>query len=461
MRAGGARTLAAPAVLKLPSRFVFLLLAWTGLPARSADTPPAPPPPEDPLVAAAVQSSNALAADVFARLRAAPGNVAFAPLGLAQALLPVAAGAHGATAEEAHQALRLAASPAEAADGFTVLTRRLQAAAGGDGNLAFVRALWVQQWNALNPEYVEFLRQHCRSELRVTDFAQPEATAHWMDRWVADRTGNRFPVWFEPARPGPDACLVVGSAVAFRAPWQWPFDVAATETGPFLQPAPAEVPAVGAAPAGSVPPVAETTVLPTPVPAPRAIVVPFMHRSARLRLVEAPDCRLLELPYRGGKFSFVVVVPAPEVPLEAVERQVSADRVTAWLAALQEVAPALVEVRVPRFRAERAVAMAPLLLELGLSLAFDRAGAANFSILGENPDARPIYLSAVNQQVGVAIDETGGQAVSSPAAVVEPFDTPVEAPPLFAVDRPFVYFIADTDTGALLFLGRVVDPRAG
>jgi serpin B len=32
-------------------------------------------------------------------------------------------------------------------------------------------------------------------------------------------------------------------------------------------------------------------------------------------------------------------------------------------------------------------------------------------------------------------------------------------PPVFHADHPFVYAIRDTETDAILFIGRVVDPR--
>jgi len=32
-------------------------------------------------------------------------------------------------------------------------------------------------------------------------------------------------------------------------------------------------------------------------------------------------------------------------------------------------------------------------------------------------------------------------------------------PPVFHVDRPFLFFVVDETTGAVLFAGKIVDPR--
>ncbi len=465
--------------------------------------------PEDPLILSVSQASNGFAADLFAQLRRQPGNISFAPLSLSQSLLPILAGTQGQTGEELAKVLRLTVPVKEAADGYATLFRRLQRAAGGSARLDFAKALWVQQWNSVNPDYVELLRQHCRSELRVIDFARGEHAAHWINRWVSDATDDRIPAIAEAKSFEPETCLLVGNAVFFRVDWKDDFDPAQTAPAPFHipaepvavsapapaanpavvapPPAPASQPAASNPPAPATPapaptatnaatspamgasarPVSEATESvaqsATPAPAPVTIDVPTMRRVAPLRMVAQPGCRLLQLPYRGDQFSLVVLLPEANTPLAKIEEHLTSESLAEYLRAVRAADLARVEVRLPKFKSERPVLqLGAALKALGAKTVFDRSGAADFASFGSNLDGAPIYLSSINQLVKLSVDERGAEAGAATAPGSEvPYDVPVEAPAPFHVDRPFLFFICDNQTGSVLFMGRIVDPRAG
>ncbi|HLP10260.1 MAG TPA: serpin family protein [Opitutaceae bacterium] len=448
--------------------------------ATAPVTPPPPvaaPAPEDPLIAAVVESSNAFAADLYGQLRSEPGNLVFAPLGLMQALLPVAAGVEGTAAAELRSALHLSLPVTEAADGFGALTRRLQRAAGNETNLAFARALWVQQWNSINAGYVDLLRQHCRSELRVIDFARPEYAVHWINRWITDRTEDRITAIADAKSYAPDSCIVVANGVFFRTAWQQDFDPALTEAAPFQLPPPPEpvantaaaMPAAApvnqqpttqaASPSGGQPAAAPVPELPAK---PVTVEVSTMRRMGLLRTAVQPGCRLVEIPYRNDQLALVVLVPDEAGSLAQFEAQLTAAKIGECLRAVRTSQPAPLDLRLPRFKAERSLAgLESALGALGVKTAFDRAGRADFGVFGGNPDGAPLYLSAVSHLAKFAVDEKGATAVAATLPVSEaPYDAPVAVPTPFAVDRPFMFFVCDHQSGAVLFMGRVVDPRA-
>ena len=66
----------------------------------------------------------------------------------------------------------------------------------------------------------------------------------------------------------------------------------------------------------------------------------------------------------------------------------------------------------------------------------------------------------VRPRLFLRVDEAGTEAAAATAIVMDTAMA-VEAPePVeIALDRPFLLAIRDRDTGAILFLGRVVDPR--
>jgi serpin B len=59
----------------------------------------------------------------------------------------------------------------------------------------------------------------------------------------------------------------------------------------------------------------------------------------------------------------------------------------------------------------------------------------------------------------VSVDEAGTEAAAATAVVMKKMAMP-EEPVEVTVDRPFVFLIRDVETGAVLFVGRVVDPSA-
>jgi len=454
-------------------------------PAPQAVQPASVQAPEDPLIVAVTDSSTRFAADLYGKLRHRPGNVVFAPLVLSQSLLPVVAGVQGPAAGEFGRMLHLGGPVSEAADGFSTLVRRLQRSVGGESNLAVARALWVQQWNAINDAYIDLLRQHCHSELRVIDFARPEYAVHWINRWVSDRTEDRITAIADAKSYDIHSCLVVGNAVYFRTGWRHDFDPALTEPASFFVPeSPVEpqVPPPPAPPSSAAAAAAETGA-PAPAPATSAdsakvpaaavsaapapdkpadpVAVPMMRRVGAYRTVVQPGFRLVQLPYRGEQLSLVVLLPEKSATLSTVEGQLSASRIAECLRALREAAPQRLEVRLPRFKVEHSVSqLADALQGIGLKTVFDLSGAADFSSFGTNIDGAPIYLSAVTQNIQLVVDEQGNLGLpSTPSSAEAVLDASAAAPAAFTVDRPFVFFICDEQTGALLFFGRIVDPR--
>jgi serpin B len=58
----------------------------------------------------------------------------------------------------------------------------------------------------------------------------------------------------------------------------------------------------------------------------------------------------------------------------------------------------------------------------------------------------------------VDVNEEGTEAAAATGVAVVKLD--VVIPRKFPVDHPFLFLIRDNLTGSLLFLGRIVDPRA-
>ena len=72
---------------------------------------------------------------------------------------------------------------------------------------------------------------------------------------------------------------------------------------------------------------------------------------------------------------------------------------------------------------------------------------------------RDLFISAVAHKAFIEVDEKGTEAAAATAALME-IKGEVGKPVEFRADRPFLFMLRDRETGAILFVGRVLDPRS-
>ena len=161
-----------------------------------------------------------------------------------------------------------------------------------------------------------------------------------------------------------------------------------------------------------------------------------------------PGWQAVEIPYVGGSLAMTIIVPAD---LAAFEAALTADRLAAITASLADAEVALT---LPRFSIETKAQLADVLAALGMPSAFD--DRADF---GGITTAEQLAISDVIHQANIDVDEKGTEAAAATAVAMAASAMPAE-PVTLRVDRPFLFAVRDVPTGAVLFLGQVVDPSA-
>jgi serpin B len=71
---------------------------------------------------------------------------------------------------------------------------------------------------------------------------------------------------------------------------------------------------------------------------------------------------------------------------------------------------------------------------------------------------KDLFISDVVHKAFVDVNEEGTEAAAATAVIMELKAMPMDEVEL-TIDRPFLFFIEDQQSGTLLFGGRVVDPR--
>ena len=147
----------------------------------------------------------------------------------------------------------------------------------------------------------------------------------------------------------------------------------------------------------------------------------------------------------------VVLLPEAADGLSDLEGQLTAGLIDQIRAGFGEVD--LDYMALPKFTLEYDASLVTALKALGIVDAFEY-GIADFSGMADvEATGEPLYITEVVHKSTISVDEAGTEAAAATGVVVGT----ESAGPTFVADHPFVFWIEDSLTGTVLFLGRVVE----
>jgi serpin B len=384
------------------------------------------PAPE--AVAKLARSSNAFGFDLYQRLRQKPGNLVISPASLTTALSMTWGGARGETAAEMRKVLHLEGTADEVMATSGALSRSLQAPSRP---IVFriANQLFVEKTYELVPAFVEKARAAFGAPVEGLDFkGAPERARVHVNEWVEGKTEQRIKDLIPPGAVVPDTRLVLVNAIYFLGDWAQPFERESTRPAPFHLSA------------------SETKDVPT------------MNRTASFRTARKDGVTALEIPYKGGELSMMLLVPDEIEGLAAVEGALDVRKLDALTSAMQ---PDRVWVSLPKFEVNpgSSLSLGEDLKTLGMPLAFDRQ-KADFTGIANPPDLDDrLVIAKVFHKGFVKVDEKGTEAAAATAVMGLRAGSMAQEPPRqLKIDRPFLFLIRDNASGLVLFLGRVSDP---
>jgi serine protease inhibitor len=334
-------------------------------------------------------------------------------------------------------------------------------------DLRVANALWVDQSFRLVPAYVATMdRFYGRGCVSCLDIAgDTEAARQRINSWVEDHTNQRIKDLIPPGQLAQRTPLIIGNAVFFKGEWSRPFAASATRDEDFTLPSGERIKArmMHDAWRQSVPYAAfhgngGFFATPAAVPA----------ETAR-RPATYPDddgFAVIELPYKGAELAMVVLLPRSPDGLAHLEGMLTAANLASWLGHLEQ---RTVDTAMPRFEQKCDFDVSGALQGMGMRRAFvnpAEADGAQFGGLSASRDpAQQLFLGSVLHKAWVEVTEKGTEAAAATAimmlvgaAVRQTVTVPFV--PVFRADHPFLFLIRDTKSGAILFLGRMLDPRA-
>jgi serpin B len=408
-------------------------------------------------------SVNGFGLALYQRLRADAElkgtGIVFSPYSIVAALAMARAGAKGETASQMDDVLRSAGWPAMGsgiASLATVLGRRdgawtVQNESGRNEThaqaLRIANMAFAQRDFALEQAYLRRVSETFRAGFGLVDYIGDAAGARdAINGWVSRQTLGRIPKLLGPQDVTDATRLVLVNAVYFKAEWTVPFMDGDTVPRQFTR-------ADGS-----------------------TVRVPTMEAwgEQEIPIVKGDGWRATELRYIGPDartpLAMTIVQPADLAAFEKGLTPTTLGRITASLAAERRTLQVLTDrfedcstypysahLFMPTFGIETKAKLNPMLLAMGMRDAF-ASGKADFS--GMTTQDR-LYIGFVIHQANIDVDERGTEAAAATAVGMDTGGCtgPVaRSEKTLRLDHPFLFFVRDLQTGAILFMGRVLDP---
>jgi len=380
--------------------------------------------PSDTEVRNIAQENNAFAFDLYKEItKKEQGNLFFSPFSISTAMAMTYAGADGSTAEEISKVMHFGPNTLAFHKSYGNYLSVLDQNAEGHIQLRIANKLWGEQHYAFNSEFIDINASAYKSSLKKVDFMSAwEASRVQINSWVARKTEDRIKDLIPQGALTTDTRLVLTNAIYFKGDWLYAFKKKDTKPRKFYT--------------------SNNT----------TTTVDFMNYKGGLNYFENQTYKMLRLPYKGKQQSMVIVLPHKPKDLEKVESLQSSKLLQqVWYSGMPEVI-----VSIPKFKMTKPLGLKNHLKTMGMLDAFK--DGANFSKMTPTND---LYISDVLHKAFVEIDEKGTEAAAATAVVMtieSMAPSQPEKPKKFIADHPFLFYIIDDKTQAILFMGRIMNP---
>jgi len=393
-----------------------------------------------------VAGNTTFALNLYSQLATNSGNLFFSPYSISTCLAMLYAGASGNTEQQMSQVLGFGTNQQQFASLFGQLQAKLEADQQTNAiGLNLANALWLQEGFPFLPAFLQTATNQYQANIGQTDFTTPagdDAATQAINDWVAQETWNRIQNIVPPGAINSSTRLVLANAIYFLGLWTIPFQETNTSTQPFY--------------------LSSTTLVQVPlmyqpllqvVGADSNLVTVTYNYMQTYPVQSGPlssnDFQAIELPYGSNQLSMLILLPSQTDGLGWLEQQLS----PAFLSnVLGQMRPQPVEIFLPRFTMDSSFDLGNTLAAMGMPDAFTPF-VADFSGIDGGQD---LCVSRVLHKAWGQVNEAGTEAAG--ATVITVVSTGVILPPVFRADHPFLFLIRDTQTGSVLFLGRLTNP---
>lgn len=346
-------------------------------------------------------------------------NVFISPLSVSMALGMTYNGANGSTQEAMRNTLELnGLTLQEVNESYKHLIELLS---GLDPNVLFqiANSIWYRQGWTFEEEFIQLNKTYFNSVVSGLNFDDPNS-ADVINAWVNENTKGKITSIIKPPID-PSMVMFLINAIYFKGNWTYQFDKNITREWPFLLPDNSTTPCQ------------------------------MMGIKSEFPYYENDDFQAVNLPYGKRDYSMIVFLPKWGRNVDSLIANLNQENFDAWLSEFHSDSS---KVCLPKFTLEYELKLNDALKALGMSVAFD-PNQADFTKMYKG---KGLFISEVKHKTLVEVNEEGTEAAAVTSVGIVTSAYPPPLPFEIVIDRPFVFLIRENLSGAILFMGKIVEP---
>jgi serpin B len=345
-------------------------------------------------------------------------NVFVSPSSVAIALSMTYNGASGETQQAMANALELQGLSLQNVNQANETLKASLENADPAVQLSIANSLWAKQGISFKPEFLQRNQEFYRAKVTELDFTKPDAP-NVINNWVKENTRGKIEQIVQQLKPSDVLFLI--NAIYFKGNWTNKFDKNQTTERPFY--------------------LSNGT----------QKQHPMMSQSGKYRYYENENFQAVNLPYGKGRLSLYVFLPKKNTNLDAFQQQLSLENWQQWMS---QLGMRQGSIQLPRFKFDYDIQLNAALKALGMESAFSQG--ANFS----NMTSAQVAINEVKHKTFVEVNEEGTEAAAATSVGVAFTSAQMPQEPFqMIVDRPFFCAIRDNQTGTVLFMGSIREPK--
>ena len=268
----------------------------------------------------------------------------------------------------------------------------------------------------LVPQFKTDMQNYYNAQIEALDFGK-SSSLDKINSWCKKNTDGMIPSILDRLSPNAAMCLL--NAIYFKATWTEKFDPKDTRDMDFTMPD------------GST------------------SQHKMMHRKALAAYDKNDLCEMLYLPYGSNGYGMYVLLPVEGKTVDDVIQGLSAEGVKEQLF---EMGPHEVDILMPRFTTSNETMLNEVLSAMGMPRAFN----PQYAEFPNMAQGKNLFVSMMKQKAKIEVNEEGTKASSvtiSQMGVTAPPPAPQYLQVDFHATRPFVYYIIESSTRSIFFMG--------
>lgn len=346
------------------------------------------------------------------------GNFAVSPLSMQSMLSMLYNGAETETKAEFEQTLGLQGISMEDVNNYNQTIMEQLPTLDNTVTFASANGIWHKSYMTLQPEYATAMQSYFHaSTTKLGDNLSESASM--INKWVREHTNGMIDN-IVGERDIELQQIIFANAMYFKGIWSSRFDEGATKKASFEN------------------------------QSGNTVKVSTMSQTNVFRHINDTDgTTLVELPYGNEAFSMILAMPAKGTKTADYLQSLSKEKWENMMSRLQTTATKI-RLEMPKFSIKDKHIFVEQLKNWGLTKMFSTE--ADFSKLATTPYS----LEAIAQHIAIEIDEQGAKAAAVTNTTVYTWAGESTASiEEIKINRPFVFFIREKSTGAILFVGRI------